>query len=172
MPGYRNTLPVHSGHVAIVLGRNFSTLNKIKTRFNVGVHFNKAEPEQDRPMPYFVVCGQEKQVHLCINEIQRLVIISMSNYIKRFKPDPEPQSSYGTGGRYGEQHTHNGGASQMMRVDKDSGFLVERSPVATLGPETPEPPKSPDYSPPENITIAPVPQTKKKNKVKVKFIHN
>ena len=155
MPAFRSTLPVHADHVAIVLGKNFSTLNKIKQKYHVGLHFNRAEPEQNRPLPYFVVCGIERDVHLCINEIQRLVIISMTNYINRIKPN------HGTGGNYGNQYTQNGGTS-----------LVDPSPVATLGPRTPEPePESPDYSPPETITMAPVLQAKKK-KIKVKFNQN
>lgn len=145
MSAYRSTIPVHSGHVAIVLGRNFSTLNNIKTRFGVGIHFNKAEPEQNRPMPYFVVCGQEKQVHLCINEIQRLVIISMSNYINRFESD--------TGGNYG------------------TSFIQQNNRERPRTPTTPEAPESPDYSPQKEIKMAPVPQTKKK-RLKVKFVQN
>ena len=125
MTTYRITIPVHSDHVAIILGRNFSTLNKIKKRFNVGIHFNKAESYKTHRMPYFVVCGQENQVNLCINEIQRLVIISMTNYIKRF--NHEPESSYDSGSQHGEQYV-------MMKrmVDKDSGILIDASPVATL----------------------------------------
>jgi hypothetical protein len=159
MPAFRSTLPVHADHVAIVLGKNFTTLNKIKHKFKVGLHFNRAEPEQNRPLPYFVVCGIERDVHLCINEIQRLVIISMTNYIKRIKPN------HGTGGNYGEQFTRYRGDSNKVMVHRDSGLLITPPPVASV-----DPPKTPDYSAPEMI-IAPVPDTKKKNQ-KVTFVTN
>lgn len=76
---YIYTIPVPKPHVGIVIGNKFSTLKKNVSRFKVNIHFNKEEPYNNRPMPYFVVRGQVKNVHLCIIEIQRLIIISMTN---------------------------------------------------------------------------------------------
>jgi len=76
---YSYNVPVHHDHVGIVIGKKFSTAKRNGQRFKVNIHFNKAEPENDRPQPYFVVRGAEKNVHLCIIEIQRLIMISMTN---------------------------------------------------------------------------------------------
>ena len=138
---YIYNIPVPSQHVGIAIGKNFSTLKKNGARFKVNIHFNKAEPENNRPMPYFVVRGQEKNVHQCTIEIQRLVMISMTNENKVLK------ANLGYSGTYDA-----------------IGVNDSNTPVSPKSPTTLCSPKTPDYSPPE-IMMAPVPVNKKNTKV-------
>lgn len=85
-------LPVQGTHYKIVLGKQFSKLNQIKKRFNVKIQFKNPEPDNQRPDYYFVIQGFEKDVNQCTIEIQRLVIISMNNFINRRQHQAYPPS--------------------------------------------------------------------------------
>ena len=83
-------IPFTNPHGGIVIGAGGRTLKALMTRFGCYIESHKAQHDQNRPPPYFLIQGpHEKAVNQATIEIYRLLNTSMMNGEKKLKADIE-----------------------------------------------------------------------------------
>ena len=83
-------IPFTNPHGGIVIGAGGRTLKALMTRFGCYIQAHKAQHDQNRPLPYFLVQGpHEKAVNQATIEIYRLLNTSLMNGEKKHKAEIE-----------------------------------------------------------------------------------
>ena len=83
---FTQSIPYTGNHGAIVVGKKGSVIQGLQNEFNCKITSKKAEPDQRRPVPYFLIEGNDVlQVSLAAIEVLKLINISLSRSEKQLR---------------------------------------------------------------------------------------
>ena len=71
-------VPVSHDQYSSIAGRRGFKIGRLKARYGVQIHIVD-NVSSIHPLPYFIIMGDETQVNRCVIEIQRQIIISITN---------------------------------------------------------------------------------------------
>ena len=81
---FNQLIPFTGNHGSIVIGKKGATINKLQRESGCLIVAKKSEPENDRPLPFFLVEGQnELDVLKCSIQIQGMLMKSLSRTEKQ-----------------------------------------------------------------------------------------
>jgi len=81
---FTQTIPFTGSHSSIVIGKKGATIKKLQHDSMCSIIAKKSEPENGRPLPFFLVTGQtELQVLKCSVQIQGMLMKSLSRSEKQ-----------------------------------------------------------------------------------------
>jgi hypothetical protein len=82
---YSYTVPFNGTHSSIVIGKKGRCIKSLQEEFGVGIKAMKASP--GTPLPYFLVEGEERQVHLAALKVFSLLSQSQARAEKHLRDD-------------------------------------------------------------------------------------
>jgi hypothetical protein len=81
---FTQSIPFTGNHSSIVIGKKGSTIKKLQQETMCSIIAKKPEPENGRPLPFFLVTGPcELQVLKCSVQIQGMLMKSLSRSEKQ-----------------------------------------------------------------------------------------
>jgi len=72
-------VPVSNGQFSSIAGRKGFKIGRLKAKYGVQIHIVD-NVSSTHPLPYFIIMGGETQVNRCVIEIQRQIIITITNH--------------------------------------------------------------------------------------------
>ena len=78
-------IPFVGNHSSIVIGSKGKCIYSLQQEFGVNIRAMKADPTQDRPVPYFLIEGNERSVLFAALKVHSLLSLSMSRSEKQLK---------------------------------------------------------------------------------------
>ena len=82
---YTYTVPFNGNHSSIVIGKKGRCIKSLQEEFGVGIKAMKASP--GTPLPYFLIEGEERQVHMAALRVFSLLSQSQSRSEKQLRAD-------------------------------------------------------------------------------------
>ena len=82
-------IPFVGNHSSIVIGAKGKCIRSLQQEFGVTICAMKADPTQDRPVPYFLIEGDERSVLFASLKVHSLLSLSMSRSEKELKAKNE-----------------------------------------------------------------------------------
>ena len=85
---YTQAIPYTGSHGAIVVGKKGVAIRGLQQEFGCKITSKKAEPEQGRPVPYFLIEGSDVlQVSLAAIRVLTLINTSLSRSEKHLREE-------------------------------------------------------------------------------------
>ena len=80
-------IPFSANHGSIVIGSKGKCIRSLEHEFQVSIRTMKADPSQDRPLPYFLIEGGERSVLFACLKVYSLLNTSMGRREKELKAE-------------------------------------------------------------------------------------